>query len=76
MKEDIGKLVHEAMERAERKPQWLARKIGCDRTNIYDIFKRKDISISMLWRISLALKHNLLKELSQQLDDEMENNEC
>ncbi|MBQ3635994.1 MAG: XRE family transcriptional regulator [Bacteroidales bacterium] len=76
MNEDIGELIRLAMEEAERKPQWLARKIDCDRSNIYDIFRRKDVSVEMLCRISKVLKKNLLKDISLHLDEEIADEKC
>ena len=75
MTDDFGKLIKIALEQQERKPQWLANKIGCDRTNIYKIFNRKDIDVSTLVRISRALHCNLLKNLAQELENELNNKE-
>ena len=37
MKLHIGETIKQELEKIERKPKWLADKIGCDRVNIYDI---------------------------------------
>lgn len=52
---DIGKLIQEEMERQERSVSWLARKLFCDRTNVYKIFKRTTIDTDLLMRISVVL---------------------
>ncbi len=57
------------LEAQERTPTWLAKKINCDRTNIYRIFDRESIDTALLLRISSALNKNFFKELSQQLED-------
>ena len=43
---------------------WLAERLGCERTNVYDIFKRGDINVNLLIRISIALEHDFFAELS------------
>ena len=54
----IGKLIEEEMRRQERTPAWLAKKINCERPNVYYIFRQKSINSDMLMRISHALNHN------------------
>ena len=65
----IGQLIKMELETQERTPTWLAKKINCDRTNIYRIFDRESIDTALLLRISSALNKNFFKELSQQLED-------
>ena len=68
----IGQLIKAELERQERTPAWLARKINCDRTNIHKIFHRESIDTSLLERISRALGHNFFADLAeiQQLNSE------
>ena len=51
----IGKLIRAEMERQERTPVWLARKINCQRPNIYHIYRSESINTDLLVKISLAL---------------------
>lgn len=62
----IGQLIRMELEAQERTPTWLARKINCDRTNIYRIFNRESIDTALLARISTALNRNFFEELSLQ----------
>ena len=62
----IGQLIKTELEHQERTPTWLAKKINCDRTNIYRIFDRESIDTALLSRISTALNRNFFEELSQQ----------
>ncbi|MBO4985227.1 MAG: XRE family transcriptional regulator [Bacteroides sp.] len=66
----IGILIREELERQERSVTWFARKLSCHRTNAYDIFARDNIDLTLLLRISRILRHNFLKDLSAELDDE------
>lgn len=61
----IGQLIKTELEQQERTPTWLAKKINCDRTNIYRIFERESIDTALLSRISTALNRNFFEELSQ-----------
>jgi len=67
----IGRMIHEEMLRQERTPTWLARKICCERTNVYHIFARQSVDTEMLRRISIALHHDFFREYSDSLGDSM-----
>lgn len=62
----IGKLIKAEVELQERTPTWLAKKINCDRTNVYRIFERESIDTALLSRISTALNRNFFEEFSLQ----------
>lgn len=54
----IGQLIEQELRRQQRTVSWFARNLCCERTNIYDIFKRQSIDTQMLLRISNILGHN------------------
>lgn len=54
----IGQLIKEELERQERTVSWFARKLYCDRSNVYKIFKRPTIDTELLLRISVILNHD------------------
>lgn len=64
----IGQLIQEELLRQERTPSWLARKIHCDRTNIYKIFQRESIDTSQLAHICTALNRNFFNDLSADIE--------
>ncbi len=51
----IGDLIRQELIRQDRTPTWLARKINCERTNVYDIFERTSINTDLLAKISQVL---------------------
>ena len=63
MKMLIGKLI----EKEVRKQGWtiesFAKKIYCNRNNVYNIFERNNIDILLLAKISDVLKHNFFEDL-------------
>ena len=40
-----------------------ARRLHCHRQNVYDIFKRKTIDVTLLQRISKVLEHDFVSEI-------------
>lgn len=53
--EHIGQVIKQELERQERTVVWLARKLSCDRSNIYRIFQKESIDTNLLVRISVIL---------------------
>lgn len=54
----IGQLIEAELHRQERSVIWLARKLYCDRTNVYSIFKRQSIDTDLLMRICHILGYD------------------
>lgn len=65
----IGELIKEELERQERTPVWLAKKINCARPNIYYIFRQSSINTELLMLISEALGVDFFKYYSDLLRD-------
>ena len=62
----IGHIIKEVMESQERTPTWLARKINCERPNIYYIFQQPSINTELLLKISIALNHDFFSYYSRE----------
>lgn len=60
----IGFMIEAEMKRQGRSASWLAEQLCCHRTNIYNIYKRDNIDIALLKRISDILSHDFFKDLS------------
>ena len=52
----IGILIKEELEKQERSITWFARKLSCDRSNIYRLFQKESIDTNLLVRIILLGK--------------------
>lgn len=63
LKLHIGLLIKAELERQERTVSWFARKLCCDRSNVYKLFKRTTIDTGLLLRISAILNHNFFDTL-------------
>lgn len=57
----IGQQIEAELRKQERSVNWFARKLYCDRSNIYDIFKRENIDVNLLMRICKVLNHNFFR---------------
>ena len=57
----IGKLIQERLRSEERSISWLARKLGCDRSNIYHIFGREHLDSELLMKLSIVLNYNFFE---------------
>ena len=53
---NIGSEIHNELLRQGHSVLWLSQQLGCNRTNIYNIFSRESISTDLLIKISIALK--------------------
>lgn len=61
----IGERIREVMEIRHRSVVWVARQINCERTNVYNIFARKDINTHLLRQMCQILDYDFFKELSK-----------
>ena len=64
----IGNRIETVLRQKERTVAWFARKLYCNRQNVYDIFKRESIDTTLLRRISIILEHDFFKDLSDNMD--------
>lgn len=65
----IGKIIETVFQEQGRSPSWFARQLHCNRSNIYNIFKRSSIDTALLLRISKILKHNFIQYYNKELED-------
>ena len=63
---NIGKHIEEILRKQGKSAAWLATQIPCERTNVYNIFKRKSLDVRLLMRISVILEYDFFKELSEE----------
>ncbi|MBQ7461670.1 MAG: XRE family transcriptional regulator [Bacteroidaceae bacterium] len=63
----IGGLIKAELERQERTVSWFARKLCCDRSNVYKLFRRSTIDTEQLLRISQILHRNFFLYYSERI---------
>ena len=60
----IGQHIKEVMRQQGTTATQLAQDICCTRTHMHKIFRKDNIDIALLQRISEALKHDFFRDLS------------
>lgn len=63
--ESLGTLIRQELDRQERSVAWFARKLSCDRSNVYRLFQKHSIDTALLTRISIILHRDFFSELSK-----------
>ena len=63
---NIGKKIEEILRKKGKSAAWLATQIPCERTTVYNIFKRKSLDVRLLMKISVILDYDFFKELSEE----------
>ena len=72
----IGILIKEELEKQERSITWFARKLSCDRSNIYRLFQKESIDTNLLVRISILLGKDFFSDLSDYASTVKSGNSC
>ena len=67
----IGHEIQQELRRQERSVAWFARRLACDRTNVYRIFDKESLDTRLLMRISTILERDFFVLYSQQLNTEL-----
>lgn len=60
----IGKRIKEVLREQGHNVSWLAARIPCKRSNVYNIFRRCNIDAGLLYSISLVMEYNFFADLS------------
>ena len=63
----IGDIIKRKLVNTERSEAWLARKIDCDRGNLHRQLCKKQIAISLLQKISVAMKFDFFSCYSEHI---------
>ena len=64
----IGNRIKEVMREKHVSAIAVAKIINCERTNIYNIYARKDVSTKLLEQFCVILNHDFFKDLSKDLN--------
>ena len=63
----LGSLVKQELLKQEKSVFWLSEAIKVERSGIYKLFRRKNISMQLLLKISIALNHDFFEDISEAL---------
>ena len=65
---NLGNYIQWHIEQNKIKKRSVSEALGILPTTLNQYFKQPSFQFNILWRISLALKHNFLMELGEQMD--------
>jgi len=68
----IGKLICNKLKEQGRTTAWLAKKMCCDQSNIYKIYKKTNIDLLQLMQISMIMEVNFFEYYSQVVKTKIE----
>lgn len=71
----IGQALKERLKEDGKSVVWLARELGCHRTNIYNLFDKYSIDTQLLQRISTVMRHNFFDLLQQETENKIKGKE-
>ena len=63
-----GQLIERTLHEQGRTVTWFASQLCCTRPNVYKIFRKENIDIHLLWRISCILGHDFFRDLSDSIN--------
>ena len=63
---NIGKEIRDELLSQGRSVTWLSQQLGCNRTNIYNIFMRDSIGTDLLMKICVALNKDFFALYTRQ----------
>ena len=64
----IGESIKQELKKQGKTSVWLAKELGCHRTNIYKVYAKSSIDTSMLMHISKILGCNFFKLFSDEYE--------
>lgn len=67
----IGNILRERLKQDGKSVVWLARELGCHRTNIYNLFDKYSIDTQLLERISIIMRYNFFDLYKQETEEKM-----
>lgn len=67
----IGQHIKEVMRQQDVTATQLAKDICCARTHIHRIFRKDNIDIALLERISKALNHDFFRDISDEFQEKV-----
>lgn len=70
----IGNCIRKKLEEQGKTTVWLARELGCHRTNIYKIYDKMTIDTGVLLRISKILDYDFFSLYSEEMEKRAEEN--
>lgn len=62
----LGERIRTVIKQKHMSVVQVSRELSCERTNLYNVFERKDVNTELLQRLCVVLDYDFFKELSQE----------
>ena len=72
--EEIGYIIEQQVRKQGRSITWLANQLSCHWTNVYAIFRRNNIDVILLQKLSEVLDFNFFEILYKEEESRRERN--
>lgn len=70
----IGSILKQRLKEDGKSVVWLARELGCHRTNVYNLFDKYSIDTQLLQRISIIMKFNFFELYGEETERKINDN--
>lgn len=70
----IGSILKQRLKEDGKSVVWLARELGCHRTNVYNLFEKYSIDTQQLQRISVIMKFNFFELYGEETEKKINDN--
>ena len=67
----IGNILRERLKAEGKSVVWLARELGCHRTNVYNLFDKYSLDNMLLERLSIILDYDFFELYSEETKEKM-----
>ncbi len=67
----IGNILRERLKAEGKSVVWLARELGCHRTNVYNLFDKYSLDTMLLERLSIILDYDFFELYSEETKEKM-----
>lgn len=67
----LGQHIEAELRRQERSVAWFSRRLCCTRTNVYRLFEKDTLDVSLLFRISRILHYDFFQLYTAELKKEL-----
>lgn len=67
----IGNILRERLKAEGKSVVWLARELGCHRTNVYNLFDKYSLDTMLLERLSVILDYNFFEIYSEETKEKI-----
>jgi predicted transcriptional regulator len=63
----IGQKIQRRLKEQGQSVTWFAKQLNCNRTNIYNIFKKVNVDTELLKRICKILNYNFFQDMADDI---------